>query len=176
VYCRRCVGSGMGDMTEGLRKCIDCLGRRYSHRAGDTTSAFCLLPLLLGLLPQRQGRHRAGARLGREGPGAAQAPTTPWILLRLHLLRLLQQHQHHRLHIHELRQQHGQQDEQWQFHATGFSILLICRFFLCSQPPRLPCLIQLLYLFFRIKTCIIIIYTTTKTVFSIGWQRISGIG
>lgn len=38
VYCRRCVGAGMGDMTEG-RKCIDCLGRRYSHRyihrAGD---------------------------------------------------------------------------------------------------------------------------------------------
>jgi hypothetical protein len=32
----------MGDMTEGLRKCIDCLRRRYSHRAGDTTSAFCL--------------------------------------------------------------------------------------------------------------------------------------
>lgn len=45
MYCRRCVGAGMGDMTEG-RKCIDCLGRRYSHRyihrAGDTGACgFC---------------------------------------------------------------------------------------------------------------------------------------
>ena len=45
VYCRRCVGAGMGDMMEG-RKCIDCLGRRYSHRyihrAGDTGACgFC---------------------------------------------------------------------------------------------------------------------------------------
>ena len=45
VYCRRCVSSGMGDMAEG-RKCIDCLGRRYSHRyihrAGDTGACgFC---------------------------------------------------------------------------------------------------------------------------------------
>ncbi|KAF8749555.1 hypothetical protein HU200_012570 [Digitaria exilis] len=44
VYCRRCVAGGMGDMTEG-RKCIDCLGRRYSHRyihrAGDTSCGFC---------------------------------------------------------------------------------------------------------------------------------------
>ncbi|XAR58838.1 hypothetical protein NMG60_11014399 [Bertholletia excelsa] len=31
VYCRQCVGMGMGKMTEG-RKCIDCLGRRFSHR------------------------------------------------------------------------------------------------------------------------------------------------
>ncbi|KAF7040892.1 hypothetical protein CFC21_050759 [Triticum aestivum] len=31
AYCRRCVGAGMGDMTEG-RKCLGCLGRKYSHR------------------------------------------------------------------------------------------------------------------------------------------------
>ncbi|GMJ14858.1 hypothetical protein HRI_005155000 [Hibiscus trionum] len=31
VYCRQCVCIGMGDMTEG-RKCIPCLGRRFSPR------------------------------------------------------------------------------------------------------------------------------------------------
>ncbi|KAI3760349.1 hypothetical protein L1987_50743 [Smallanthus sonchifolius] len=38
VYCRQCLNIGMGEMPEG-RKCIDCLGRkfsqRYIHRAGD---------------------------------------------------------------------------------------------------------------------------------------------
>ncbi|KAL1558767.1 hypothetical protein AAHA92_09193 [Salvia divinorum] len=38
VYCRQCVNTGMGDMTEG-RKCTDCLGRRFSqryiHKAGN---------------------------------------------------------------------------------------------------------------------------------------------
>jgi len=38
AYCRQCLNIGMGEMTEG-RKCIDCLGRkfsqRYIHRAGD---------------------------------------------------------------------------------------------------------------------------------------------
>ncbi|KAK7853351.1 extra-large guanine nucleotide-binding protein 1 [Quercus suber] len=29
VYCRQCVNIGMGKMTEG-RKCIECLGRRFS--------------------------------------------------------------------------------------------------------------------------------------------------
>ncbi|KAL0458897.1 UNVERIFIED_CONTAM: hypothetical protein Slati_0516900 [Sesamum latifolium] len=31
VYCRQCVSMGMGDMPEG-RKCIECLGRRFSQR------------------------------------------------------------------------------------------------------------------------------------------------
>ncbi|KAL6204276.1 hypothetical protein ACLB2K_021544 [Fragaria x ananassa] len=31
VYCRQCVMVGMGEMTEG-RKCIQCLGRRFSQR------------------------------------------------------------------------------------------------------------------------------------------------
>ncbi|KAI4373364.1 hypothetical protein MLD38_011495 [Melastoma candidum] len=31
AYCRSCVRMGMGDMTEG-RKCIECLGRRFSAR------------------------------------------------------------------------------------------------------------------------------------------------
>ncbi|KAL3517955.1 hypothetical protein ACH5RR_020544 [Cinchona calisaya] len=31
AYCRQCVGIGMGEMTEG-RKCIECLGRRFSQR------------------------------------------------------------------------------------------------------------------------------------------------
>ncbi|KAL8055847.1 hypothetical protein ABFX02_04G081400 [Erythranthe guttata] len=38
VYCRQCVSIGMGEMTEG-RKCIECLGRRFSqryiHKAGN---------------------------------------------------------------------------------------------------------------------------------------------
>lgn len=38
VYCWQCVRTGMGEMTEG-RKCIECLGRKFSHRyigkAGD---------------------------------------------------------------------------------------------------------------------------------------------
>ncbi|XP_050216196.1 uncharacterized protein LOC126667268 [Mercurialis annua] len=31
VYCRNCAAIGMGEMTEG-RKCIECLGRRFSQR------------------------------------------------------------------------------------------------------------------------------------------------
>ncbi|KAG2391423.1 uncharacterized protein HKW66_Vig0128160 [Vigna angularis] len=31
VYCRQCVEIGMGEMVEG-RKCIECLGLRFSHR------------------------------------------------------------------------------------------------------------------------------------------------
>ncbi|CAL9167385.1 unnamed protein product [Musa hybrid cultivar] len=31
VYCRDCVSIGMGDMSEG-RKCVECLGRRFSQR------------------------------------------------------------------------------------------------------------------------------------------------
>ncbi|KAJ0006902.1 hypothetical protein Pint_30610 [Pistacia integerrima] len=31
VYCRECVSAGMGEMTEG-RKCVQCLGRRFSQR------------------------------------------------------------------------------------------------------------------------------------------------
>nr|GMD18794.1 Extra-large GTP-binding protein 3 [Ipomoea batatas] len=31
VYCRQCVRVGMGDMSEG-RKCVECLGRRFSQR------------------------------------------------------------------------------------------------------------------------------------------------
>ncbi|KAK9159295.1 hypothetical protein Scep_005869 [Stephania cephalantha] len=31
VYCRNCVGVGMGEMIEG-RKCVECLGRKFSQR------------------------------------------------------------------------------------------------------------------------------------------------
>ncbi|OWM66635.1 hypothetical protein CDL15_Pgr010286 [Punica granatum] len=43
VYCRQCVSAGMGEMTEG-RKCIECLGKRFSlkymRRAGKV-GCFC---------------------------------------------------------------------------------------------------------------------------------------
>nr|GMD64309.1 Extra-large GTP-binding protein 3 [Ipomoea batatas] len=38
VYCRHCMRIGMGDMTEG-RKCLDCLGRRFSPRTSSFSPA-----------------------------------------------------------------------------------------------------------------------------------------
>ncbi|KAM0953741.1 putative Zinc finger, FYVE/PHD-type, Zinc finger, RING/FYVE/PHD-type [Dioscorea sansibarensis] len=47
VYCRNCVPVGMGTMTEG-RKCLDCLGRRFSQkyiqRAGNSTGSCWTYP------------------------------------------------------------------------------------------------------------------------------------
>ncbi|KAK6935639.1 hypothetical protein RJ641_032669 [Dillenia turbinata] len=37
VYCRHCVSIGMGEMTEG-RKCVECLGRRFSQRPETVSS------------------------------------------------------------------------------------------------------------------------------------------
>ncbi|KAL9674282.1 hypothetical protein QQ045_030553 [Rhodiola kirilowii] len=44
VYCRNCVNIGMGEMSEG-RKCVECLGRRFSQRyiqrAGKMHGQWC---------------------------------------------------------------------------------------------------------------------------------------
>uniref|UniRef100_A0A7N0VIF5 Uncharacterized protein n=1 Tax=Kalanchoe fedtschenkoi TaxID=63787 RepID=A0A7N0VIF5_KALFE len=44
VYCRNCVNIGMGEMSEG-RKCVECLGRRFSQRyierAGKMQAGCC---------------------------------------------------------------------------------------------------------------------------------------
>ncbi|XP_052207840.1 extra-large guanine nucleotide-binding protein 2-like [Diospyros lotus] len=69
VYCRQCVEIGMGEMTEG-RKCIECLGRRFSqryiHRAGQT--GCCMRWRYQGIVMQQElkwaekGPRRSGER------------------------------------------------------------------------------------------------------------------
>ncbi|BAD87045.1 hypothetical protein [Oryza sativa Japonica Group] len=79
VYCRRCVGAGMGDMTEG-RKCIDCLGRRYSHRyihrAGTnlTPSAACCTCAFWGYYPDAQAVKLQELVWAEKGPAPRRRP------------------------------------------------------------------------------------------------------
>ncbi|KAM7259982.1 hypothetical protein ACFE04_015723 [Oxalis oulophora] len=80
VYCRDCLSSGMGDMSEG-RKCIQCLGKkfspRYIQRAGKV-SCFCFgYPATLKQVELKwaeKGPRRR--RDGAHGPNS-RTPTSP---------------------------------------------------------------------------------------------------
>ncbi|WOK95870.1 hypothetical protein Cni_G04577 [Canna indica] len=84
VYCRKCVGIGMGDMPEG-RKCVQCLGRRYSQRyikrAGQTCCwRYPSRVKLQELIWAEKGPKRNGERRYRSGVSSASmwsAPTMP---------------------------------------------------------------------------------------------------
>uniref|UniRef100_J3L8F6 Uncharacterized protein n=1 Tax=Oryza brachyantha TaxID=4533 RepID=J3L8F6_ORYBR len=77
VYCRRCVGAGMGEMTEG-RKCIDCLGRRYSHRyihrAGTKLTASGCCTCLWGYNPDAQAVKVQELLWAEKGPAPRRRP------------------------------------------------------------------------------------------------------
>ncbi|CAA3016183.1 Hypothetical predicted protein [Olea europaea subsp. europaea] len=87
VYCRQCVNIGMGEMAEG-RKCIECLGRRFSQRyiqrAGNV--GCCMgYPSKVKQQelkwaekgPRRSGENRYGAG-GRSGMvSTSRSPMTP---------------------------------------------------------------------------------------------------
>uniref|UniRef100_A0A0E0JUD2 FYVE-type domain-containing protein n=1 Tax=Oryza punctata TaxID=4537 RepID=A0A0E0JUD2_ORYPU len=78
VYCRRCVGAGMGEMTEG-RKCIDCLGRRYSHRyihrAGtNLTASACCTTCFWGYYPDAQAVKVQELVWAEKGPAPRRRP------------------------------------------------------------------------------------------------------
>ncbi|KAI5008944.1 hypothetical protein ZWY2020_009992 [Hordeum vulgare] len=103
AYCHRCVGVDMGNMTEG-RKCLDCLGCKYIHRARATAAAGLLCLCCCALHAWGVGlfflRQVTGAVVGREGPRAAPKA----VLVFLHNLHLrLLQHRSRReiLRVHE---------------------------------------------------------------------------
>ncbi|KAF5727295.1 Extra-large GTP-binding protein 3 [Tripterygium wilfordii] len=85
VYCRNCVALGMGDMTEG-RKCLDCLGRRFSQRyinkAGKVGcwSRYPAMVKQAELKWAEKGPRRSGERgYGRSGVmmSRSRSPMTP---------------------------------------------------------------------------------------------------
>ncbi|KAI3993663.1 hypothetical protein MKX01_002676 [Papaver californicum] len=74
VYCRQCKNIGMGDMTEG-RKCVECLGRRFSQRyiqkageigccAGYSSTVKQQELIWEEKGPRRNGEHHHGGRGG----------------------------------------------------------------------------------------------------------------
>uniref|UniRef100_A0A2N9J3U2 Uncharacterized protein n=1 Tax=Fagus sylvatica TaxID=28930 RepID=A0A2N9J3U2_FAGSY len=85
VYCRQCVGIGMGEMTEG-RKCIECLGRRFSQRyiqrAGKVGCWIWRYPSMLKqaeLMWAEKGPRRTDRRYGHNGMMSSRprSPMTP---------------------------------------------------------------------------------------------------
>ncbi|KAL2470899.1 Uncharacterized protein Adt_39035 [Abeliophyllum distichum] len=94
VYCRQCVNIGMGEMAEG-RKCIECLGRRFSQRyiqrAGNV--GCCMgYPSMMKLQelkwaergPRRSGENRHGGG-GHSGMvSTSRSPMTPRTPTRTH--------------------------------------------------------------------------------------------
>lgn len=93
VYCRQCVRIGMGEMTEG-RKCIECLGRKFSHRyigeAGDVGCfgwRYSTAVKHAELKWAEKGPRRRGERVPRRGCGGGgitnsmsmmSASQSPW--------------------------------------------------------------------------------------------------
>ncbi|KAJ7964321.1 extra-large guanine nucleotide-binding protein 3-like [Quillaja saponaria] len=98
VYCRQCVEMGMGEMTEG-RKCIQCLGRKFSHRyierAGKVGCCSWRYPSMMKQAelkwaekgPRRSGERGYGAAVGSCYPEQRVLPVLPQILqvMSLHL-------------------------------------------------------------------------------------------
>ncbi|KAG6506619.1 uncharacterized protein LOC121982796 [Zingiber officinale] len=76
VYCRSCVGSGMGEMSEG-RKCVECLGRRFSQRyIKRAGKALCCWRYpsrvkVQELMWAEKGPRRSGERQYRSGVSSA---------------------------------------------------------------------------------------------------------
>ncbi|KAK1286382.1 hypothetical protein QJS10_CPB20g00100 [Acorus calamus] len=79
IYCRKCVSAGMGEMTEG-RKCIECLGRRFSQRyiqkagkVGCYCSRYSSMVKQQELMWAEKGPRRTGER--RYGQSEAYGPS-----------------------------------------------------------------------------------------------------
>ncbi|KAL9316458.1 hypothetical protein ACSQ67_017459 [Phaseolus vulgaris] len=85
VYCRQCVEIGMGEMVEG-RKCIQCLGLRFSHRyierAGNVGCCSWRYPKTLKQVELKcaeKGPRRSGRRYDHSGMGnsRSRSPVSP---------------------------------------------------------------------------------------------------
>ncbi|ONH99652.1 hypothetical protein PRUPE_6G041100 [Prunus persica] len=79
VYCRQCVMLGMGEMTEG-RKCVECLGRRFSQRyiqRAGKVGCFSRYPLIVKqaeLKWAEKGPRRSGGNNGAYGGSTMMSP------------------------------------------------------------------------------------------------------
>ncbi|XP_028056651.1 uncharacterized protein LOC114260680 [Camellia sinensis] len=96
AYCRQCVSLGMGEMTEG-RKCIECLGKRFSERyiqrAGQT--GCCMKFRYPSMVmqqelkwaekgPRRSGERRYGSTTHSTMMSRSRSPITPRTPTRAH--------------------------------------------------------------------------------------------
>ncbi|KAJ8649803.1 hypothetical protein MRB53_002826 [Persea americana] len=92
VYCRQCVSIGMGEMTEG-RKCIECLGRRFSQRYIQRAGRFGCCARYPSIVKQQElrwaekGPRKSGERqyIGRSGVASrSRSPVMPRTPTRAH--------------------------------------------------------------------------------------------